>query len=552
MNRRKFLRNISYSGAGAMVLGGIPVKAMTGRGIFELAAMAASTDSVLVFIQLHGGNDTLNTLIPISQYDNYYNIRSNIAILDPGGNPSNPRPNSYIELDSTLPETKRVGVHPEMTAIKSMYENGLVSVIQNVGYPRMNLSHFEGRDLVYMGTDGEHERAYSSGWMGRFLNATYPGYPDSYPTDTYPDPLGIELSGTQSLAYHREEGIPIGLAFNNPGGFHDLITSVGVDNQPIPPDSHAGDEIKYMMDFEQKSNEYAGRIKSVYDAGSNDITYPAEYPRSCPPEYKNNPLAPQFKTIARLLSGGIKTRIFLCRMGGFDTHGDQVEADNPHLGVHAALLHHLSEAVKAFYDDMKSLGVQDKVLSMTFTEFGRRAHSNDSLGTDHGTSTPVFLFGTGINAGVYGENAILTEDALASQGGNLQVDIDYRNIYADVVRNWFGASEDALVDTGFNQFPGMDLITSALKDNKNSFRSNIAIVPNPVNDSCEIEFFLRSQSKYSLVIFSVDGKRVFEKEASGQHGINNENLNVSDFKTGKYIVQIRSGKDVFTKSLIKR
>ncbi len=555
MNRRKFIRNLSYGGAGTMMLGGIPIKAMSQKGLLDLAAMAESTDNVLVFIQLHGGNDTLNTLIPISQYSNYYNIRSNIAIDEPGSDLSNPRPNSYINLDDTIDDDKKVGLHPEMIGIKEMYDNGLVAVVQNVGYQGMNLSHFEGRDLVFMGADGVDENAHSSGWMGRFLNATYPNYPDAYPSTTHPDPLGIELSGTQSLAYHREEGIPIGLYFNSPNGFHSLINSVGLENDPkiVEMNSHAGYELDYIKEFEIKSNDYADSIKKAYDAGNNLETYPDLYPKSCPPEYKNNPLSPQFKTIARLLSGGIKTRIFLCRMGGFDTHADQVERDLPHLGQHAALLHHLSESVKAFYDDLGKLGVRDKVMSMTFTEFGRRAYSNDSLGTDHGTSTPVFLFGDGVVPGVYKKNADLSPENLAKHGGNLQVDTDYRNIYVDVVKNWFGASQSALDDVGWNnEFLGLGIVTG-VKDipiGKNG--GPIKIFPNPVQADCKVEFILKGNNQYALVVFNLEGKRIYEAKGNGQYGINHETLNAEDFKTGKYIVQVRSGGDVFTTSLIKQ
>ena len=547
MNRRKFIRNISFSGAGAVMLGGVPVKALSGKSLFELAALANNTDSVLVFIQLHGGNDALNTLIPVSQYDRYYEIRANLAIPQSGDY-------AYRELDPNLAELSRVGVHPEMLAIKEMYDEGKVAVIQNVGYPSMNLSHFEGRDLVFMGADGENERLYSSGWMGRFLDHTYPGYPDSYPSSTYPDPLGIELSGTQSLAYHRKEGIPIGLAFNSPNGFYNLINSVGVEPPVKFPDSYAGEEIKYIMEFEKKNNQYSERIRDVYNAGSNSKTYPDAYERYAPPEYINNPLAPQLKTIARLLAGGIKTRIFLCRIGGFDTHGDQVVKDNPWLGLHAALMYHLSEGVKAFYDDMKDLGVDHKVLSMTFTEFGRRAYSNDSLGTDHGTSTPVLLFGTGLNAGVYGQNPSLAEEDLP--GGNLKYNIDYRQIYTSVVQDWFGADDAAMKATGFDSWIGekLPLIKTTGVDTtpyqKNGGR--LKIVPNPVVKGCKLEFFLKKQGEFSVSIFNTEGKRVYEAARKGVYGMNNVDINASGLKQGNYVVQVRSGKEVYSSTLIKK
>jgi uncharacterized protein (DUF1501 family) len=548
MRRRDFIRRISYTGAGAMVLGGIPVNAMKANGLFQLAAASSTNDKVLVFIQLHGGNDALNTIVPVSQYDTYYNLRPNLALLQSGDR-------GFKELDATLGDDYRVGVHPEMIAMKQMYDQGKVAVVQNVGYPDMNLSHFRGRDIVFMGGDAQSD--YESGWMGRFLDFTYPGYPDAYPNDSMPDPLGIELSGTQSLAFHTETGIPNGLSFNSPEGFFELINSTGnYQTQPplLYPDSHAGDELRYLMEFEAKNNQYAPRLKEVYDAGSNSpgVDYPDAYPRKAPQANLNNPLSPQLKLIARMLKGGIKTKIFLCRIGGFDTHGAQVEKGEPSVGLHAALLYHLSEAVKAFYDDLKDLGIDQKVLSMTFTEFGRRAYSNDSYGTDHGTSTPVLLFGTGLNAGIHGVNPDLSD----LSNGNLKYNIDYRQIYTSVVQDWFGASDEAMVATGFDDWVGqkIDLIgTTGIKDTLEGWEKNkILIYPNPVSTNFNVEFFLLKPDAFTLIVFNVEGKQILKRENSGFYGNNKVELSAAELNTGKYIVQVRAGKEIFTSSFIKR
>lgn len=546
MKRRDFIRRVSYSGAGAMVLGGVPVNAMHGNGLFQMAAASSDNDNVLVFIQMHGGNDALNTLVPVSQYDRYYQLRPNLALLQSGDR-------GYKELDATLADEYRVGVHPEMIAMKNMYDQGKVAVVQNVGYPDMNLSHFRGRDIVFMGGDAQSD--YESGWMGRFLDHTYPGYPDAFPSDDMPDPLGIELSGTQSLAFHTETGIPNGLSFNSPEGFFELINSTGnFQTQPpiVYPDSHAGDELKYMMEFEAKNNQYAPRLKSVYDAGSNSsVEYPDAYPRYAPKGHLNNPLTPQLKLIARLLKGGIKTRIFLCRIGGFDTHGEQVVPGEPSLGLHAALLYHLSEGVKAFYDDMKNLGIDNKVLSMTFTEFGRRAKSNDSYGTDHGTSTPVMLFGTGLNAGIHGENPDLND----LQGNNLKYNIDYRQIYTSVVQDWFGASDDAMVATGFDDWVGNKLPLISTTSNKELFNNKLnklVVYPNPVSTNFSLEFSMNKPETYNVYVFNVEGKKMFEKQSTGIYGTNKVDFRADELAMGKYIVQVRYGSESLTSSFIKK
>ncbi|MBN1118534.1 MAG: DUF1501 domain-containing protein [Bacteroidales bacterium] len=543
MNRRKFIRNISLSGTGAVMLGGVPVKLLANNEAFKLAAGAGDSDNILIFIQLHGGNDALNTLVPVAQYSEYYNLRPNIAL------PSNGT-RSFINVDTRLNEDLQVGLHPDMLGFKELYDAGMASIVQNVGYPDMNGSHFRGRDIVLMGGDAYSD--YSSGWMGRFLDYEYDGYPENFPNDNMPDPIGLEMSGSLSLAFHREDGIPIGLNIGSPDAFYQLITSVGVEPPIAFPDSHAGDELKYIMEFEKKSNEYAGRLKEVYDAGSNSSTdYPESYPYAAPISAARNPLAPQLKLIARLLKGGIKTRIFLCRIGGFDTHGDQVEKSDPTLGAHSALLYHVSSAVKAFYDDLENLGLADKVLSMTFTEFGRRAYSNASYGTDHGTSTPVFLFGKGLNGGIYGENPDLSN----LKGGNLIYNIDYRQIYTSVVQDWFGASDEAMIATGFDSWVGDKLPlmgTSGIDQNPylNNAKS-LKLFPNPVQSDLSAEFFLRQNSNYEMKIFNVEGKEVMSQSGFGLYGVNNQLINTSSLVAGKYVILIKTKNALFKESFIK-
>ncbi len=444
MKRRHFIRNMAYGSAAGLTLGGVPLNLLAANSGLKKMAAESNNDKVLVFIQLHGGNDGLNTLIPISQYSDYYNLRPNIAIKHTGTR-------SYIEVDSSVEENARVGLHPDMLSFKEMYDEDKVAIIQNVGYPDMNLSHFRGRDVVFMGGDESGNNDYNSGWMGRYLDNIYPGYPDSYPTldDTMKDPIGIELSGTLSLAFHREEGIPIGLNIGSPEQFHQLISSVGVDPPIAFPASHAGEELKYIMEFEKKSNQYAGRLKDVYlGASASTVDYRDSYPYSSPGRANN--LASQLELIARLIAGGVKTKIFLCRIGAFDTHGEQVEEYDSSLGTHAALLYNMSTAVQDFYSDLKDRGIEDKVLSLTFTEFGRRAYSNESFGTDHGTATPVFVFGTQLNSGIYGVNPGLKEEDL--HNGNLVYNIDYRQIYTSVIQDWFEGDNEALIKTGFDQW----------------------------------------------------------------------------------------------------
>ena len=542
MKRRIFIRNIGATVAGSFALGGIPLRALTSRAAFTKAALAGDNDNVLIFIQLHGGNDGLNTLVPIGQYNEYYNARANIALPDHGSR-------SYINVDTSIPLNRQVGLHPDMIHFKSLYDEGKAVVIQNVGYPQMNGSHFRGRDIVFMGLDGtEDNESVASGWMGRFLNLEYPEYPDAYPNETMQDPIAIEMGNAMSLAFHREEGIPIGLNVQSPQAFYDLINGVGVDNATLyKPEGYAGSELEYLWQFEGMSNVYAERLKSVYDNGSNSaVEYPESYPAPTPDIFKKNPLSGQLRLIARLLQGGIKTRIFLCRIGGFDTHGNQVEPYDSTLGTHAALMYHLSSAIKAFQDDLANLGLEEKVLTMTFTEFGRRVYSNNSYGTDHGTSTPVFVFGKKVKGQVVGDNPDLTD----LQGGNMKFQVDYRQVYTSVLQDWFGASEQALEEARFSDFVDNRIDILGLRvgvDDLRESKQKVMAYPNPAKDQVYIQFFMQQPGSADIMIFDVSGREVYRKTLTRlNYGSQKHMVNISHLTPGQYVFSVKT--NIFTEA----
>ncbi|HLW29342.1 MAG TPA: DUF1501 domain-containing protein [Brumimicrobium sp.] len=544
MNRRDFARLSALMGSGMLLkLNGVPLHAFQGNGVLEEIALKSYNDRVLILIELHGGNDGLNMVIPIDQYGNYYNLRPNIAIPQTGSR-------KYIPLDLSLPDNKKVGLHPDMIGAKAMYDDGNMAVIQNVSYENSNGSHFRSRDIWQMGVS--YDEYVSSGWMGRYLEHHFPGYPDNYPNSTVPDPLAIEIGTGVSLAFHRDEGIPAGLSIENPNAFHDLINSVGGESPINFPDSHAGNEIEYMMQIERQSNNYADRLKSVYNAGSNSSTvYPDLYPFIAPAGAVRNPLAPQLKIISRLLSGGIGTKIFLCRIGGFDTHANQVESSNTSMGTHAALMYHISSAVKAFYDDLRNLGLADRVLSMTFSEFGRRAASNASYGTDHGNAAPMLIFGTCLNPGVYGENPNLSN----LQKGNIPMQHDYRQVFSSVVKDWFQASDAAISDVRFQDFIGnrVDYIQCKELSTKELFKENLWMncYPNPSSSSTTIEYYLDKASDVEIEVLDLTGRSVASlakaKTNQGKHSLV---FDLSQFQNGTYIFVLTTNNASITKKVI--
>ncbi len=544
MKRRGFLKKIPLAASAPVVLNGLPV-GLLAKGQLQQVVSSTANDKVLVLIQLHGGNDGLNAVIPIDQYAGYYNLRPNIAIPDNGSR-------GYIPLDSTLDSANQVGLHPDMVGTKALYDQGKAAIVQGVSYENHNGSHFRSRDIMFMG--GDFDDYLGSGWVGRYLDHCFPNYPDAYPTSEMPDPLALEIGTSVSLAFHRDNGIPVAIAANDPQGFFDLINNTG----GLPPesviDTHYGQELQWIMDIEANSNQYADRLKEVFDNGSNTsgVTYPETYPLSA--GRLNNPLAPQLKLIARMLSGGSKTRIFLARIGGFDTHGNQVESYDPTLGNHAALLYHISSAVEAFQNDLQGLGLEDRVVTATFSEFGRRAASNASYGTDHGNAAPMFVFGKAVKPGIIGTNPDLQD----LPGNNIPMQVDYRQVFTTILHDWMEATDEAMVRTLFDGFldQKLDLFSSVVTSTRDEFiakrfKLNSAY-PNPVRDHTTFSYYINTPVRVDMELFDTGGRRIRnlirETQSVGEHRVT---IDLSDLRPGTYVYRIKAGPLDTAKKLIK-
>ena len=436
MKRRDFLRLSGPMAATPLLLHATPVRAFSSLGLKKAMNCSGINERALVVIQLSGGNDGVNTIIPIDQYATYASLRPDIRIPDSGAN-------SYINLDTSLPVADQIGLHPSMQAVKSLYDDGKANIIQSVSYTNHNRSHFKSTDLWLSGGDGTPANFnIPTGWMGRYLNQVYPGSAGN-PTPAMPDPLGLQLGETKpSLGFHTESehAVSINLTGQNPGGFFNLVSEIGGAPVANVPASEYGAELQYIMGVENSIGTYAQRITDVFNAGSNSaaVTYPNFY------------LADQLKTVARLINGGCRTKIFLVSIGGFDTHVNQVESTNSTQGQHANLLTQLSESVLAFQNDLAAMSKEEQVLTVTFSEFGRKAAQNGNFGTDHGTIAPMMLFGSGVNGGVTGTNVDLSNLIDNSQLQNPQH--DYRQVYATLLQDWLGAADTVVTAAGFGGY----------------------------------------------------------------------------------------------------
>lgn len=569
MKRRKFIKQLSLATV-PITLGGIPIKLMAENSLTRMAEQSTN-DRVIVILQLHGGNDGLNSIIPVDAYDLYYRWRANIAI------PAKNSVRKMIPLDSTLPKEAQVGLHPDMIAMKDLYDRGRMTVVQGVSYKNNNGSHFRGRDISFMG--GGFDDYFSSGWVGRYLQQEFAPktYPNDFPNPEMKDPLAIEMGSDVSLIFHQDGNIPTSISLNDPQSFAKLVeelegfTDQGIDPRGKPPtaleNSPYGKELNWILGLEDKSEDYAERLYDVYKAASaSSVTYPERYPFNAPKGSMRNGLTPQLQLIARLLDGGgpglgVKTKVFLVKMGGFDTHAEQVESYDPTMGQHAALMYHIASAMKAFQEDLKARGLEDRVLTVTTSEFGRRVRANGSYGTDHGTGAPVMIFGKGVQPGVVGVVPDLNKQ-------NVEMQYDYRQVYANLLRDWMLVDENKInndiffkdflngpKEDGTGNYEPLPLATQVISGVSEGFINNRFSLenchPNPANEFTVINFKINNTNLVDLILKDNQGRTLknilHEERAEGSHSVR---VDVSDLPTGIYFYSLKTGFFQDTKKLI--
>lgn len=514
MKRRDFIKNTVPVAVMPALLGGYSVTALGNSPLLQALAGATLTDNVLVLVQMNGGNDGLNMVIPLDQYSNLSNARSNILI------PSN----KVLSLTGT----SATGLHPAMTGLRDMFNNGVASIVQGVCYPTPNFSHFRATDIWLTASDSK--QVLNTGWAGRYLANEYPNFPTGYPNATMPDPLAIQIGSTISSGFQG----PItnmGMAISDPTNFYNLVTGV----QDPAPNTHAGKELTYVRTVAQQTQQYSAAIK----AAALKVTSQNPYPT-------NNSLADQLKIVARLIAGGLKTRIYMVSTGGYDTHSVQVQSGSPELGSHAVLLQRLSDAIKAFHDDCKFLGIHNRVMGMTFSEFGRRVKSNASLGTDHGAAAPLFVFGSPVKPGIIGSNPIIPATVTAND--NVPMQYDFRSVYSSLLQDWFCVPDSDLNSIMLKNFQKLPLVANACtpvsgihEQNQQAGINLISNYPNPFVSSTTITF--ETQGGHTLVeVYDMTGRSIkVLVDGDYEKGTYTTTFNGHGLPPGNYYARLQNG-----------
>lgn len=408
MTRRDFLRN----GVGAFTIGLAAPAFLT-----ELARAQGAGSRSLVVLYFGGGNDALSTLVPYND-PFYYSRRPTIAV--PAGD--------VLQIGSDQSKVA-LGLHPRLTGLRSIFDEGRLGIIQRTGYENSSRSHFLGQDI--WGT-ANPANATGKGWLGRYL-------------DTLPSPVG------PLVAWDALREVPRALLGDNVSV--PAIPSATAYTYASP---NTGSEVTAERTYQLRvashvpiDRPHLAFVNSNIDAAMNSldkVALVAKYEPSL--TYPTSGLGQTMKTVAGAMAKGVGTKVFWVQLGGFDTHASETTA-------YPRLMTELNDAVTAFYTDLRNQGMLNQALVMTFSEFGRRAYENGSVGCDHGAAGLMFVLGGAVRGGLYGTAASLNPDpknaTLENNGGDVHYETDFRSVYAKVIDGWLGSDSAALLGADFRR-----------------------------------------------------------------------------------------------------
>src|SRR5690349_21286782 len=414
-SRREFLRSTVLGGALSWT---VPAFLANTFSVLQAEAAQKATQvatghdsSILVILQMAGGNDGLNTVVPYSN-DHYYRARPKLGLSG----------------QRILKINDEIGLHESLAGFKSLYDAGQLSIIQGVGYPNPNRSHFRSTEIWQTAADAE--KIESSGWLGRYFDNTCSGcdptiavnigrqMPQAFQAK---HPVGVSLESPQSYRFiSREKGKTGEMTeesyrrLNEPDS--EMAENAGGTISSIHgPTQSGGSALDFLERTALDAQVSSDKIRAIANRVENQATYPTSQ------------LGNSLKLVAKLIGGGLATRVFYVSQGGYDTHTNQT-------GTHERLLKELGDSVKAFAADLKAQGNLSRTLVMTFSEFGRRVAENGSSGTDHGAAAPMFVIGDKVKAGLLGKYPSLAPSDLFQ--GDLKYNLDFRSVYAGVLENW--------------------------------------------------------------------------------------------------------------------
>ncbi|MFY0605822.1 MAG: DUF1501 domain-containing protein [Cyclobacteriaceae bacterium] len=517
MKRRDFVKCLGHSMAVPAVLGSFGLHSASASALNKLMQSASEEGRVLVLIYLNGGNDGLNTIIPLTYYSELNHIRPDVILKE----------NSLLKLSD-----QDLAFHPALNGFKNLYEEGRLSVIQNVGYPNQDFSHFRSTDIWNSTSDAD--KVVDSGWVGRYLTDKHPEFPEAYPNESFPHPLSIEFGNSNSLTFQGQFST-MSMVISDPESYYNLLEDI----ETPAPDGPAGDRLKFVRLIAKQSQLYGQVVKEAAEKAGDQEEYP------------NTDLAKQLRIVAQLISGGLRTPVYKVQLRGFDTHSDQVEAADHTTGVHSDLLAELDQAVMTFMKDIEKMGRADDVVGLTYSEFGRRVVSNASLGTDHGAAAPMFAFGNKIMGGILGSTPVIDKAMTAKD--NLEAEFDFRQVYSSIIEQWFMEDRNQVSSALLGEFETLPLIkeSKSLLSNQ-AIPSYLSVYPNPLYSQATIKLSSNG-SPLRVDLMDLNGRTV-ETIYSGlpNSGLLKLDWNTSNLHSGRYFVAIYQNGERQVKSVVKK
>jgi uncharacterized protein (DUF1501 family) len=437
--RREFLRSTVLGSALSWT-----VPAFLANTLTALQAEAADSatqiitgkdSTILVVLQMAGGNDGLNTVVPYAN-DFYHRARPKIG----------------LPAQQVLALNSEIGFHGAMKSFKDLYDAGNLGVVQGVGYPNPNRSHFRSTEIWQTASDSNRIEKY--GWLGRYFDNDCAG---ADPT------VGVTIGSQLPEAFFAKS--PKGVCFNNPQNYRFISNGSATEesykklnelemSSPLPDggptmisEENSGGSISSLA---AGMPMQGGRAIDFISRTALDAQMSSDKVRAIAAKVQNQAVYPgsqlgnSLKLVAKLIGGGLPTRIYYVSQGGYDTHTNQLNSQQRLLGD-------LADSTKAFVDDMKAQGNMPRVLVMTFSEFGRRVSENANGGTDHGAAAPMFIVGDKIKTGLLGRYPSLAPQDLYQ--GDVKYNVDFRNVYASVLETWLKTKSAPILGRQFEPLP---------------------------------------------------------------------------------------------------
>jgi len=433
--RREFLRTSMLGVAATWTL---PV--FLEKTFFALDAMAANVltqtatgkdGTILVVLQLAGGNDGLNTVVPYAD-DAYHRARPRLAL-----------PNEQI-----LTIDHHVGLNPKLAGLKSLYEEGHLAIVQGVGYPNPNRSHFRSTEIWQTASDADRNETH--GWLGRYFDNCCSGADPTIGVAIGEEmPQAFAAKNSTGITFSRPEQFRWRASASNTGHmsteeiFFRQLNGFDEENTPAATDGASIGTLPGTSKSDLSTLDFLQRTALDAQLSSDKILAIARKYKSTIP-YPQGQLAASLNTIARMIAGGLTTRVYYASQGGFDTHAGQ-------FNTHERLITELNDTIAAFVADLKQQGNFERVLLITFSEFGRRVAENANGGTDHGTAAPMFVLGGRVKPGLFGKHPSLTD----LDHGDLKFNTDFRSVYGTVLDSWLNTPSQIVLG---RKFPSLAIL----------------------------------------------------------------------------------------------